>query len=193
MEQTFPVETPARPARWWAAVVLPAPGVRASRRQPTAGRAGGRTGGAAGGSARRQVILLAAYLAAGVAGGWFGLSYTLAWRSWYVLNLALGALFLPLALAAAVRLRRAPGRRRALALGAVLGCALLTDQESAVLAATVTALALVPWLLAGPSWAKARAAALAAAAAVVVASPQLAAMIRQVLTGGASLPLSTLA
>ena len=33
-----------------------------------------------------------------VAGGCFGLSYTLAWRSWYELNLALGALFLPLAL-----------------------------------------------------------------------------------------------
>ena len=61
----------------------------------------------------------------------------LAWRSWYELNLALGALFLPLALEAAVRLRRAARPAAAVALGAVLGAALLTDQESAVLAAIV--------------------------------------------------------
>jgi hypothetical protein len=132
-------------------------------------------------------------LGAVVAGGFFGLSSTLAWRSWYELNLALGALFLPLSLAAAVRLRREPGPRRALALGAVLGCALLTDQESAVLAAIVAALALLPWLLAGPTWAKARAAALSAGSAVVIASPQIAVMARQMLTGDATIPLNILA
>ena len=71
------------------------------------------------------------------AGAFFGLSPVLAWRSWYELNLALGALFLPLALEAAVRLRRRGRARAAVALGAVLGAALLTDQESAVLAAIV--------------------------------------------------------
>src|SRR5690349_14425502 len=73
-------------------------------------------------------------LGAIAAGAFFGLSSNLTWRSWYQLNLALGALFLPLTLAAAIRLRRAPGRRQAAILGAILGAALLTDQESAVLA-----------------------------------------------------------
>ena len=85
------------------------------------------------------------------AGAFFGLSSNLTWRSWYQLNLALGALFLPLTLAAAVRLRRAPGRRPAAILGAILGAALLTDQESAVLAAILAGLILVPWLV-RPAW-----------------------------------------
>jgi hypothetical protein len=89
------------------------------------------------------------------AGAFFGLSSNLTWRSWYQLNLALGALFLPLALAAAVRLRRTPGRRRAAVLGLLLGAALLTDQESAVLAAIVAGLVLVPWLLRPPRPARA--------------------------------------
>ena len=80
------------------------------------------------------------------AGAFFGLSSNLTWRSWYQLNLALGALFLPLTLAAAVRLRRAPGRRQAAILGAILGAALLTDQESAVLAGILAGPD--PWLVA---------------------------------------------
>jgi hypothetical protein len=78
------------------------------------------------------------------AGAFFGMSPVLAWRSWYELNLALGALFLPLALEAAVRLRRGGQARAAVALGAVLGAALLTDQESAVLAVIVAGLVLLP-------------------------------------------------
>jgi hypothetical protein len=85
------------------------------------------------------------------AGAFFGLSSNLTWRSWYQLNLALGALFLPLTLAAAIRLRRAPGRRQAVILGAVLGAALLTDQESAVLAGILAVVVLIPWLV-RPSW-----------------------------------------
>ena len=81
------------------------------------------------------------------AGAFFGLSSNLTWRSWYQLNLSLGALFLPLTLAAAVRLRRAPGRRQAAILGAVLGAALLTDQESAVLAGILAVVVLIPWLV----------------------------------------------
>jgi hypothetical protein len=127
------------------------------------------------------------------AGAFFGLSATLAWRSWYELNLALGALFLPLALAAAVRLRREPGQRRAVILGLVLGCALLTDQESAVMAAIVAALALFPWLASRPAWAKLRQVALAVGAAAVAASPQIAAMAQQSLTGNATIPPGILA
>ena len=50
--------------------------------------------------------LAATQFGAIAAGAFFGISPVLAWRSWYELNLALGALFLPLALEAAVRLRR---------------------------------------------------------------------------------------
>ena len=67
------------------------------------------------------------------AGAFFGLSSMLTWRSWYHLNLAVGVLFLPMALEAAVRLTRRPGWRPAVVLGAVVGGALLTDQEIAVL------------------------------------------------------------
>ncbi len=83
------------------------------------------------------------------AGAFFGLSSDLAWHSWYQLNLAAGALFLPLALEAAVRLRRSPGMRQAVILGVVLGASLLTDQESAVLVVILAALVLLPWLLKG--------------------------------------------
>ena len=127
------------------------------------------------------------------AGAFFGLSSNLAWRSWYQVNLALGALFLPLVLAAATHLRRNPGRRQAVILGLVLGAALLTDQESAVLAAVLAGLALLPWLLRRPSLAKLRLAALAAAASVVVASPQIIAMIWQSAGGGARTPAGVLA
>jgi hypothetical protein len=80
------------------------------------------------------------------AGAFFGLSTILTWRSWYQVNLAAGAIFFPLALAAAVQLRRSPGLRRALMLGLILAAALLTDQESAVMAGIVATLALLPWL-----------------------------------------------
>jgi hypothetical protein len=73
------------------------------------------------------------------AGAFFGLSSMLAWRSWYHLNLAAGALFLPLALEAAVRLTRRPGWRRAVLVGLVVAAALLTDQEMAVLVVMLTA------------------------------------------------------
>jgi hypothetical protein len=62
---------------------------------------------------RAARLWLPAGFGAIAAGAFFGLSSNLTWRSWYQLNLALGALFLPLTLAAAVRLRRAPGRRQA--------------------------------------------------------------------------------
>ena len=124
------------------------------------------------------------------AGALFGLSSILAWRSWYEVNLAAGALFLPMALEASVRLRRRPGRRQAIILGVVMGAAVLTDQESAVLAAIVTALVLLPWILRHPAPARLWPPALATAVGAVIATPQIVAMTQQALTGGASAPQS---
>jgi hypothetical protein len=126
-------------------------------------------------------------------GALFGLSSILAWRSWYEINLAAGALFLPMALEAAVRLRRRPGRRQAIILGLVMGAAVLTDQESAVLATILTGLVLVPWALRRPTLARLWPPALAAAVGAVIASPQIIAMIQQARAGGASSPSSYLA
>ena len=142
------------------------------------------------------------------AGALFGLSSDLAWHAWYQLNLATGALFLPIALEAAVRLRRNPRRRQAVILGVVLGASLLTDQQSAVLAAILVAAVLLPWLLirrasegaAGngavgtPTWqSKVTATATTVAVAVVVASPQIVAMVAQTRSGGASFSLQSVA
>lgn len=126
------------------------------------------------------------------AGAFFGLSSSLAWRSWNEVNLALGAMFLPMVLEAGVRLRRTRGRRQAVILGLVLGTAMLTDQESAVLAVILAGLVLVPWLLRQPGRATLRPAAQAGAVAAAVASPQVAAMIWQTVTGGAHIPLHAL-
>ena len=128
---------------------------------------------------RAARLWLPTQLGAIAAGGFFGLSAILTWRSWYEVNLALGALFLPMALEAAVRLRRQPGRRQAVILGAVLGTAVLTDQESAVLATIVAALVLVPWLAWHPSVARLRGAALAGLAGLLAGSPQFIVMIMQ--------------
>lgn len=135
-----------------------------------------------------------------IAGGaFFGLSTMMTWNSWYEIQLALGAIFLPLALEATVRLERRPGWRQALILGVVLGTSLLTDQESTILAGMVTVAALLPWLARRPAggengvWVKLRAVALAAAVAAVLASPQLIAMTQQALAGQARLPQQALA
>jgi hypothetical protein len=126
-------------------------------------------------------------------GALFGLSSILAWRSWYEINLAAGALFLPMALEAAVRLRRRPGRRQAITLGLVMGTAVLTDQESAVLAAILTALVLLPWIVRHPVPARLWPPALATAVGALIATPQIIAMIQQALAGGAASPSSYLA
>ncbi len=79
-------------------------------------------------------------------GALFGLSSMVAWRAWFHLNIAAGLVFLPMALEAAVRLRRDPSGRRAAALGLVIGLCLLVDSEGAILAVIVAAVALAPWL-----------------------------------------------
>ncbi len=113
------------------------------------------------------------------AGAFFGLSAMLTQQDWYHVNIALGSVFLPAALEASVRLRRTPGLRQAVILGLVMGAAVLTDQESAVLAAIVTGLTLLPWLVRHPSWAKLRPAALAVVIGTVLASPQLLVMAQE--------------
>jgi hypothetical protein len=118
------------------------------------------------------------------AGLFFGLSSMLTEQTWYHLNIAMGALFLPLALEASARLRRTPGRRQAVILGLVMGAAVLTDQESSVLAAIVVVLVLVPWLVRRPSWARLWPVALAAVVGAVVASPQIVAMLQEIGQGG---------
>jgi hypothetical protein len=120
------------------------------------------------------------------AGAFFGLSSMLTWRSWYHLNLAAGAVFLPLATEAAVRLRRQPSTGRAVILGLVLAGSLLTDQESTVLAVILVALALLPWLVRRPGWGKLKAAALAAVVSMLAGGPQIAAVVSQVADGNAA-------
>jgi hypothetical protein len=128
------------------------------------------------------------------AGAFFGLSSMLTQQDWYHVNIAAGALFLPLALEASVRLRRDRGVRQAVILGLVMGAAVLTDQESAVLAAIITGLTLGPWLLRGISWAKLRPAALAVAVGTAIASPQIIAMLAELLgVGGLAIDPHSLA
>jgi hypothetical protein len=81
------------------------------------------------------------------AGALFGLSTMLTWQDLYHLNIAMGTLFLPLTLEAAVRLRRRPGRRQGIILGLILGGSVLTNQESAVVAALLAVAILLPWLV----------------------------------------------
>lgn len=81
------------------------------------------------------------------AGAFFGFAGMLSYQTWVHLNLAAGALFLPITLEAAIRLRRKSGPGQAVVLGLTLGAAMLVDQESAVLALILVLLALIPWLL----------------------------------------------
>src|SRR3984893_11267588 len=120
------------------------------------------------------------------AGALFGLSTMITQQDWYHLNIAIGELFLPMALEAAERLRRRPDTRRAIILGLILGGVMLVNQESAILALILSGLALLPWLARRPSAERLKPAALASLAAAAIASPQLIVMAQQVLAGGAS-------
>jgi hypothetical protein len=122
------------------------------------------------------------------AGAFFGLSGMLTYQAWYHLNIAYGTVFLPLTLEAAVRLRRGPTIGRGVILGVVLGASALVNQESAVMALIIAALALVPWLAVSRALnvaaTRLRALAVAAVVGLAVASPQLIAMIQQARAGG---------
>src|SRR6266851_3867945 len=127
------------------------------------------------------------------AGAFFGLSSIMAWHAWYQLNLAAGVVFMPLALEAAVRLRRQPGRKQAVILGVIVGASLLTDQESFVLVLIVVLAALAPWLVSSAWRPRLVAAATAAVVSSLVASPQIVAMLAQTRSGGAAVPAGTVA
>ncbi|HEY1920288.1 MAG TPA: hypothetical protein VGH27_32355 [Streptosporangiaceae bacterium] len=132
------------------------------------------------------------------AGALFGLASTIVVQDQVHLNIAVGELTLPLALEAAVLLRRHPAWWRAAVVGAVLGAAMLTNQESAILAVMLVAAALLPWLVSRPWGWRPLAARLSLGAAVVisaivVAAPQLIAMAQQALAGGAGASPRTLA
>jgi hypothetical protein len=135
-----------------------------------------------------------------IAGGaLYGLSTMMTWSSWFEIQLALGAIFLPLALEAAVRLGRRPGWRQAVLLGVVLGTVLLTDLESSIMTGIVVIAALLPWLVrsaarGGPAaLVKLRLAGITAAVTAVIASPQLIAMAQQALAGDGSVSQGALA
>ncbi len=118
------------------------------------------------------------------AGAFFGLSSMLAEQDWTHLNIVAGTLFLPMAVEAAVRLRRRPGRRQAVVLGLVLGASLLVNQESAVMAVILAAVLLVPWIVRHPARDRLAQLAIGAAVSLVIASPQLIAMAQQARSGG---------
>ena len=127
------------------------------------------------------------------AGALFGLSTMLTVQDWIHVNVAVGAVFLPVTLEASIRLRRSPGRRQAMILGLVLGACVLVNQESAIMAVMLAGLVLGPWLLRRPGAARLRAAGLSALIALLIASPQLIAMAQQVLAHGASVSAEALA
>jgi hypothetical protein len=135
-----------------------------------------------------------------IAGGaFYGLSTMMTWNAWFEIQLALGAIFMPLALEAAVRLGRRPGWRQAVILGVVLGTGLLTDLESSIMTGAVAVAALLPWLVRRaarggvPARVKLRLAGTAAAVTAVIASPQLITMAQQAMAGDASVSQSALA
>jgi hypothetical protein len=107
------------------------------------------------------------------AGAFYGFSSMLTSQVWLHLHTAFGCIFLPLTLEAAVRLRRRPDVARGIVLGVVVGCALLVDQELAVMAIVLAVLALLPWLIRQREPRAFWASAVAAVSAVVVASPQI--------------------
>jgi hypothetical protein len=141
------------------------------------------------------------------AGAFLGLSSEIAWHAWFQLNISAGVLFLPIALEAAIRLRRTPRWPQALFLGLAVAGSLLSDQQSAVLVIILVAVILLPWLLGASGWdgwagpdpgsagtpaqsgrTKLAMTGLAVVIGGVVASPQIAAMVAQTKSGGAYMP-----
>jgi hypothetical protein len=126
------------------------------------------------------------------AGAFFGLSTIMTWNAWFTLQLAVGGILIPVVLECAVRLSRRPGWPRAVRLGVVLGALVLIDQETAILAGLLGALALLPWLLRRPArggdqvLVKLRSVVFAGLAFAVVGSPQFIATIQQTRAGDAT-------
>jgi hypothetical protein len=81
------------------------------------------------------------------AGAFFGFAAIIDFQTWVHLNLAAGALCLPITLEACVRFRRRPKFPQAIVLGLVVGASMLVDQESAILCVALAAAALLSWLV----------------------------------------------
>jgi hypothetical protein len=134
-----------------------------------------------------------------IAGAFFGLSSMLLWQNWYHVNIAIGTIFLPVTIEAAVKLRRSPRLAPGIALGVALGASILINQESTIVAIVLAAVILLPWFVAAlvrdrPLARRAvQPLAVGAAVALVVASPELIAMVQQALSGGAQPPIGQLA
>ena len=139
---------------------------------------------------RAARLWLPSRIGAIAAGAFYGYSSMLTSQVWLHLHTAMGCVFLPLTLEAAVRLRRRPGTVSGIVLGLVVGGAILVDQEMALLAIIIAVLALLPWLLGNLNRRAFWAAGVAAVCAVVVSSPQLLA-IKQ--AGGKGGPATVLA
>jgi hypothetical protein len=151
-------------------------------------------------------LWLPSQIAAIAAGGFFGFASLVDFWTWNHVNLAAGALFIPLALETSIRFRRRPGPRQAIILGLTLGAGVLVDQDSALMAAVVAVAALLPWLfgrrapvdpadksiatriLSGPRWIRPLPLVGAAIITAVVASPQLFAIKHEVDVGGPAIP-----
>jgi hypothetical protein len=155
---------------------------------------------------RAARLWLRSQIAAIAAGGFFGFCIIVDFWTWNHVNLAAGALFMPMTVEAAVRLRRRPGPKQALILGLVLGASVLVDQDSALMAAIIAGATLSPWLfgrppspdpadtsiaarvLSGPNWKRLMPVALAALVGTVVASPQLLAIAHEFRAGPPARP-----
>jgi hypothetical protein len=133
------------------------------------------------------------------AGAFFGLSSMMLWQDWYHVNIALGLIFLPVTIEAAVRLRRTQKIAPAIWLGVALGAAVMTSQEGAAIALLIAVVIMVPWIIGKlvNDRASLRRAllplGLGVVVALVVASPQLIAMAQQIASGGAKVLMGPLA
>lgn len=133
------------------------------------------------------------------AGAFFGLSSMMLWQNWYHINIAAGLIFLPMTIEAAVRLRRTQKIAPAVWLGVALGAAVMTSQEGAAIALLIAVVIMVPWIIG--KLIRDRASlqralvplGLGAVVAFFIASPQLVAMVQQIASGGAKVPVGTLA
>src|SRR6266702_44874 len=134
-----------------------------------------------------------------VAGAFFGLASMLLWQDWYHVNIAIGTIFLPVTIEAAVRFRRNPRMASAIVLGVALGASILINQESTIVALVLAIVILVPWLVGAVIRNRAlfrraiKPLGAGALIGVVIAIPELIGMLQQINAGGANPPIGQLA
>ncbi len=134
-----------------------------------------------------------------VAGAFFGLASMLLWQDWYHVNIAIGTIFLPVTIEAAVRFRRNPRMASAIVLGVALGASILINQESTIVALVLAIMILIPWLAGTVIRNRAlfrraiKPLGAGALISVVIAIPELIGMLQQISAGGANPPIGQLA